>query len=439
MDTTSPSPAATSAPATLGRRVGIRLGLPDVRGHGSLILALGASAAGAGLAGPILLLYLTRVAGLALGYAGLVLTASGLVALTVPAFSSLATRRTGPLGLVVAAQGLQAAGTAGLAIATVPDRRPTVLLAACCLLLAVGQRAFWSSIFAVLADVADAGQARARTDPGDHSREEWFALAGMLQGAGFSVGALVGGALLAAPGTAPYITGMVLGATAFVFSGLLLARSPARSRIRSSTPPRVRILQDRPYLMLIVVNTLFALCSTVLGVGLSLYVVDGLSAPAWLIGPLLALNTLLGATCQGLAVRRTARFRRTATLAVGGLLWLGWGLATASLSLGSRWLVVPGLVVTVVIYSIAELIHAPLSMGLAADSAPSQARAEYLAWFQYSFAVATMAAPGLFAVAYSWGPATPWLVTSAIAAVASAGILALDRPLRNRTPDRCAR
>lgn len=353
------------------------------------------------------------------------MTASGLIALTVPVIAGSASRRFGARTVVVAAQALQACGAAGLALAGLPDHAHTAVLAACCLLLGLGQRAFWSSIFALIADAADPTSTRPGGDTGRGSTDEWFALAGMLQGAGFSVGALLGGALLIAPGPGSYMIGMAAGAAGFAFSGLLVARDPGHPRTGQGRPSGHRIHRDRPYLMFILVNTLFAFCSNILGVGLPLFVVDGLEAPGWLIGPLLALNTLLGATCQGLAVRRTARFGRVSMLAVSGLLWFAWGVATASLTLATLWVAIPGLVLTVILYSIAELIHAPFSMSLAADAAPAAVRAVYLSWFQYSFAVATMAAPGVFALTYGWGPAVPWLATSAVAGLAAGGILGL--------------
>jgi len=408
------------------------LGLPDIRGRGHLVLALGVGALGTGLAGPILLLYLIRVATFTLRDAGLLLTASGLVALGVPAFVGVALRRTGPAAVVLAAQGLQAAGAAGLVITALPGRRLPLVVTGCCILLSLGQRAFWSSIFGLLADTGDAAASGRRGATADRRRQEWFALAGMLQGTGFSVGALITGVLLVAPGPTPYVVGMGLGAAGFALSGLLLRGGAPQRRPDPHRRSSGRIHDDGPYLAFIGVNTLFAYCSTVLGVGLPLYIVDGLRAPAWLIGPLLALNTVLGATCQGLAVRKSAPFPIVTMLAATGALWLGWGLATAALSLAPMTVVVPGLVITVILYSIAELIHAPLSMGLAADASPEQSRAEHLAWFQYSFAVATTLAPGAFALTYALGPAIPWLMSAGVAAVAAVGILVIGPPLRAR-------
>lgn len=402
------------------------LGLPSIRGHVPLVLALCIDAIGTGLAGPLVLLYLTIVVGLPVATAGLVVTGSGVISLAVPAVAAAVAGRFTPRTIVIFALILQAIGTAGLLLAAMPAGRALPILVGCCLLTAVGGRAFWSSIFALVADAADAAGAEAK--------ESWFALSGMTQGVGFAVGALIAGALLIIPGSLPYVIALAVNSASMIIAAVLLARDPGHQRRAAPTDDNDdhetgQVHRDRPYLLLIAANTLFAFCSTILGVGLPLYVVQGLEAPAWLIGPLLALNTVIGATCQGLAVRATNRFRRIRVLVVAGLIWAVWGVVTAVLGLAPVWLVIPGLIMSVLVYSIAELIHAPVSMGLASDAAPQASRAGYLSWFQYSFALATIAAPGAFAVAFATAPELPWLITSIIGLLGCAAIIAAGRGL----------
>jgi MFS family permease len=416
------------------------LGLPSIRGHVPLVIALCVDAIGTGLAGPLVLLYLITVAGLPVATAGLVVTASGVISLAVPALTAAFSGRIGPRTIVIFALVLQSIGTAGLLLAAMPAGRALPILVACCLLNAVGGRAFWSSVFALIADAADTAEVdEAGDDQPDTGRrsgkDAWFALSGMTQGVGFAIGALLAGALLIMSGSLPYLIALAVNALSFVAAAVLLARDPGHPRVvppPADDQPRQRVHRDRPYLLLIAANTLFAFCSTVLGVGLPLYVVQGLEAPAWVIGPLLAMNTILGATCQGIAVRSTRRFRRIRVLVVAGLIWAVWGGVTASLGLAPLWLVLPGLIISVLIYSVAELIHAPVSMGLASDAAPAAARAGYLSMFQYSFALATIAAPGAFAVTFAVTPALPWLLTSVIAVLGCGAILLAGRGLAQR-------
>ncbi len=432
-----------SRPARTRRRSLTRLlGLPSIRGHVPLVVALCVDAIGTGLAGPLVLLYLITVVGLPVATAGIVVTASGVLSLAVPALTAAGSHRVGPRTIVIFALLLQAVGTAGLLLAAVPAGRALPILVGCCLLNAVGGRAFWSSVFALIADAADRAEA-AEPPAGDDrpdaerrpGKDAWFALSGMTQGVGFAVGALLAGVLLIMSGALPYLIALAVNAASFVAAAVLLARDPGHPEVAppaADDQPRKGVHRDRPYLLLIAANTLFAFCSTVLGVGLPLYVVEGLDAPAWLIGPLLALNTILGATCQGIAVRATRRFRRIRVLVVAGLIWAVWGGVTASLGLAPLWLIVPGLIISVLIYSVAELTHAPVSMGLASDAAPASARAGYLSMFQYSFALATIAAPGTFAITFAVTPALPWLLTSVIAVLGCAAILLAGRGLSAR-------
>lgn len=405
-----------------------RLGLPDTRGHAALVAALVVASLGAGAAGPLMLLYLTLVAGLDLPTAGALLTGGGLVSLVVPALVGRLSAALGSRTVVVAGQLLQAVGTAGLLLAALPVGRGLPLLVLWTVAIACGQRAFWSAVFALIADTAD----RTSSTAGP-----WFALAGMTQGTGFATGAIAAGALLTVSGPTPYVAALGVNVCALLASAvLLMIDRDGSDRVRSGPTredaPTDPVHRDRPYLLLIGANTLFAVCSVMLTLGLPLYVVTALDAPAWVVGPLLALNTVLGATCQGVAVRVTARFSRVRVLVGAGIGWTVWGLASAALPAVPSAALIPALVLSVLVYSLAELVHAPVSMELAARSAPRASRDDHLAWFQYSFAVASTVSPGLFALSFAVAPALPWLVTAIVAALACVAVVIAGRALSDR-------
>ena len=90
---------------------------------------------------------------------------------------------------------------------------------------------------------------------------------------------------------------------------------------------------------------------------------------------------------------------------------------------------VPGLVLSVLVYSAAELLHGPRSIAYAADAAPPGQRSTYLSWFQYSFALANIAAPGVFAAGFSVDPGLPWVITSVVALVACVGLVLVSKAL----------
>jgi MFS family permease len=414
--------------------------LPGLRRHVPLAIVLGVDSIGTGISGPLLLLFLTRVADIPLPQAGLTLSATFGVALVVPAVVGQLVHRLGGRNVLIGAQVLQAAGLAGLFFA-----RELPAIAAFALVAAIGQRTFWSSVFSVVADASDSG-------PAD-DKDRWFAFTNMVQNTGFALGALAAGGLLLIPGDLPYLLAVGTNAVCFAVSALLLlgdrsgrtdgssgangssgADESSRADESSATaasavPHRTHRIPTWPYLGLIGVGALFAFCSTILGSGLGLYVVDGLAAPASIVGPLLAINTVLNAVGQAPAVRLTRRYSRVRVMVVAGLVWSVWGLCTAALGLAPAAVVVPGLVLSVLVYSTAELLHGPRSIAYAADAAPPGQRSTYLSWFQYSFAVANVAAPGVFAATFSVDPGLPWIVTSAVALVACMGLVLVARTL----------
>ena len=394
--------------------------LPGLRRHLPLAIALGVDSIGTGISGPLLLLFLTRVAGLPLPQAGLTLSATFAVALVVPALVGQVVPRLGGRNVLIGAQVLQAIGLTGLLVS-----RELPAIAACTLVAAIGQRAFWSSVFAVIADASDTG-------PAD-DKDRWFALTNMVQNTGYALGALTAGALLLIPGDLPYLLAIGTNAACFAISALLLVGyrtgPPSPVDTTPAATPRVHRIPSWPYLGLIGVGALFAFCSTILGSGLGVYVVDGLAGPAAVVGPLLAINTVLSAFGQAPAVRLTRRYSRVRVMVVAGLVWSVWGLCTAALGLAPAELVVPGLVLSVVVYSTAELLHGPRSIAYAADAAPPGQRSTYLSWFQYSFALANIAAPGVFAAGFSVNPGLPWVITSVVALVACVGLVLVARAL----------
>ncbi|MFD7022484.1 MFS transporter [Promicromonospora sukumoe] len=389
--------------------------LPELRRHIPLVVALGVDSIGTGISGPLLLLFLTRVADIPLQQAGLTLSATFAVALVVPALVGQVVPGLGGRNILIAAQVLQAVGLAGLLVA-----RDLPAVAACTLVAAIGQRAFWSSVFSVIADASDSGPAE--------DKDRWFAFTNMVQNTGYALGALAAGALLLIPGDLPYLLAISTNAVCFVASALLLL-SDRSARRADAAPVRAHRLPALPYLGLIGVAALFAFCSTILGSGLGVCVVDGLAAPAALVGPLLAVNTILSAVGQASAVRLTRRRSRVAVMVVAGIIFAVWGVCTAALGLAPAAIIVPGLILSVLVYSVAELLHGPRSLAYAADAAPPGQRSTYLSWFQYSFALANIAAPGVFAATFSVDPGLPWIITSVVALVACVGLVLVARVL----------
>ncbi|TCC40293.1 MFS transporter [Kribbella speibonae] len=389
------------------------LGLPNVRGRVPLLAGLAIDSFGGGCAGPLLLLFFNKVAGIPLGTAGVMLTVATLFSIAAPAAVGLVVDRVGPRNLVVGAQFAQ-----GLAFTGFFFGRSMWLLFLCALVMTTGQRVFWSAIFSLLADVADEGE-----------RDKWFGLGGMMQAGGLALGALVAGWLLAIGGDAPFLFAMALNAVTFYLAGLLLLRlHPSHhERTNQDSGPAPLLRKDKTFLALIGANTLLALCTMMLGVGVPVYVTEALTVPKWLVGVLIAATAVVLATGQTLVVRHTEQRRRTNVMVVAGITYAVWALLMAlQVHIAAGW-VVPVLVLATACYAFADVLHAATNNALSAEISPAVGRGKYLSYWQYSFTFSSVLAPAFFAQLFEVHHELPWVALAALALVASLTIYILAR------------
>jgi MFS family permease len=121
--------------------------------------------------------------------------------------------------------------------------------------------------------------------------------------------------------------------------------------------------------------------------------------------------------------------RRTRILVASAGAYVLWAvLLVVALDLPDAW-VVPFLFVVMLAFTVGELLHAPTSSSVAAAASPPGQRGRYLSAFQFSFAIANVIAPALFAQLFAARPAAPWIAVAALAAVAGAATLWLERVL----------
>jgi MFS family permease len=383
--------------------------------------ALTVDAVGSGLFVPASLLFFPRVTDLSLATIGVLLSVATLATLPLPPLAGVLVDRYRARNVVLLALLCQALGTGGYLLARDPAWIFVVVLVA-----ATGNRLFWCSVFTLAADLPADGVGRAQQD-------RRFALVGMAQSAGFGVGAAGSGLLLAVDSATVYQALAAANAGSYLLAAVAIAvLVPAGAREPGHRDPaggyRV-LLADRPYLALIVVNTVFALCAVWLGSALPVYLVEGVDAPGWLVSPVLAANTAVQAVGQAWAARRLGRLSRVRALVFSGGLWTVWAAGLAVAVGVPRQLLVPYVLLVTACYTAAELIHAPVSNALAAAAAPAVLRGRYLAAFQYCFALASVLAPGLFGLTFALHPAAPWAVLALLAAAGSLGMSALEHRL----------
>jgi MFS family permease len=375
---------------------------------------------------PLSMLYLSSSSGASLVRVGTLLSLAGLLSLPLPLWIGGLVDRLGPKPIVLVAQLLQAAGF----LAYLTARNDGAVLAAATV-ASLGQRAFWSSAFTLVSNLSD-------RDPVGHSRERWFGIIGSLRAAGYGVGAVMAGVAMSAKSGLMYRGAIGACACLLMAAGLLLGWGVPRSAAlpaqagdeeqgkaeRGSRGYRA-LWADRPYLALVGLNTAFALCNVMLSIAFPPFIDRRLPAVTWAVGPLLAMNTVVQAVLQTSVVRLIRPLPRHTSLCLAGVLWASWACLTAGPLWMPRALWIPCLAVAVLCYSAAQLVHSPVSNALSADAAPSELRGRYLAVFQYSFAIATVAAPLLFSLLFDISSAAPWAALAALALVTVPGMLAL--------------
>lgn len=399
-------------------------GVSQARGGAVLIGALVIDSLGNGLFLPLSLVFFLRLTTVPLGTLGVLASAATAVTLPVPVWTGTLADRFGALPLVVGAQLLQAAGY--LAFGQVKSPAGIFAVSA---LVAVGVRVFWSAIFTALADYADAA-------PGERPRDSWFALANTARTAGLAAGGLAAGAVVADGRTVAYL-GIAYGAAAsFTAAAALIGLFVRAPRARDGGPGGPGgpsgggyrgMLADRPFLGLIAVNAVFAMSSMMLPLGLPAFALRGLHLPGWLTALVLAGNAITISALGPSVTRRVRRYRRTRILAAAAGAWAAWSLLFAVLVPGHPLWVIPLLIGATLLFTLADVLHAPASAALAAAVAPEPVRGRYLAVFQYSFMLAGVVAPVFFTSLFSVGRSVPWAVFALVCGAGGLAVLALER------------
>ncbi|HEV2778237.1 MAG TPA: MFS transporter [Actinophytocola sp.] len=389
-------------------------------GGAVLVGALVIDSVGTGLFLPLSLIYFVRLTDVGLGLLGVLISIAGAVAFPMPIWAGALADRFGAFPVVVAAQLMQALGY--LAYAWVGE--PVGIFLATCL-VTIGMRFFWSTVFTAVVDFAD-GSASGM------SKDSWLAVANTARNGGLALGGLITGAVVAGGEVTAYraIAYCVAGCFGLAAAAIaLFVRAPRRPVSDADEPGAGyrTLLRDRPFLMLIGINTAFAMTSMMLALGLPTLVLIGLHGPAWLASAVLVGNTVLITVLATPVVKRLAPYRRTRVIMAAAALWAGWSFLFAVLLPGEHIWVIPVLIAATVLFTVAEVMHAPVSMALVAVIAPISVRGRYLATFQYSFALAQVIAPAYFTTLFEIHRALPWVGLGLINCLSILAMLGWER------------
>ncbi|MFE6783529.1 MFS transporter [Streptomyces sp. NPDC057680] len=181
------------------------------------------------------------------------------------------------------------------------------------------------------------------------------------------------------------------------------------------------VFRDRLALLLLPLFGVQLFVYSLTEVALPLAVHDSGLSPA-VYGAMAAVNAILVVALQPFATARLSRFPQLAVQGAGGTLIAG-GVALTGLADG-----VVGYTVSVVVWSLGEVVVAGIAAGVVANLAPAHARGRYQGAFSWTWGLARFAALTLGVAMYTTlGPSVLWwtaLVAGTAAAVATAALTA---------------
>jgi MFS family permease len=182
------------------------------------------------------------------------------------------------------------------------------------------------------------------------------------------------------------------------------------------------VLRDQRFMALV---GLTFLLGSVMQQGSSTLAVDmgahGLTARQY--GLVAAINGLVIVLLQ-IPVTRALRARSSAGLLAAGSFLLAWGFGLTAFA-GSVGLYA----LTVVVWTLGEIVHAPASMSVVADIAPATARGRYQGMYTLSWSAASFAGPLVGGLTLDHlGRDAVWAGCAIVGTIAGAGYYLLLRP-----------
>ncbi len=209
------------------------------------------------------------------------------------------------------------------------------------------------------------------------------------------LGAVFGGIALAVDETWAYVAVFILNALFTGFAAWNTTRLPHLPPYqRGAGEPRLAVLRDWPYVVIVVITGLFSLHFFVMELGLTLYISERTEAPTVMVSVLLILNTAMVALFQVRMSRRADSVEAGAKALVRGSIWIAGGFAVIALAdRGSPWLAVAVLVVGSLVHVVGEMIGSGGQWGLQMGLAPHERQGQYQGFAGLSFSVMAVIGP----------------------------------------------
>jgi MFS family permease len=253
-----------------------------------------------------------------------------------------------------------------------------------------------------------------------------YALYRLAINAGFAAGPAVAGLLAE---RSFFFLFVVDAATSAAFGTIALIALPEGTRSDRAAERRGEarraMLADRGFLLFLVATVAGALVYLQSTTTFPLHVRDsGLSEAAY--GLLISLNGALIVLIELPITAFTGRLPAREVIAAGFLVvGVGFGLTSLAHSL-------PALAATVVVWTLGEIIGAPVGNAYVVGLAPQRLRGRYMGAVVMTYAVSFVIGPAAGAAVYGWSPSALWVGCAILGVVAAA--LMMAAPRRRVTP-----
>ncbi|AOR37523.1 MFS transporter [Streptomyces fodineus] len=409
-------------------------GLPDLAGKGRFVTANLIDSLGNGLVLAFTVVFFVKTTSLSLAAVGAALTAGELLVLPVPLFIGRLLEKYGSRTVVAVGNWISMVGFIGFLFSHAAWQ--IVLWQ---FVVQLGSTAFWMGNNPLIVLVARGVE-----------RPRWFGFVRALRNVGVGFGGAASAVALSVGTAAGLRAVMVINVVTFAVAGWLVItfRGADTSEAAAAGPAQPKaaepeqgagkttgrpsggyrtVLKDTRYLRLVATNISFVFASRVIRVLLAVYAADNLDAGSWIVGVLLVLNTAMVALLQTLA-SRWIEARRPVTVLVLALLFNAAAFVVfGALLVLPGWAVIAGLLVAMVLYTVAEILSSPPTSELSVVMAPEHLRGRYLGVYQLSWSVGGALAPALLTALSEGGAALPWVFLTAISVLAVPLVIGLDR------------
>jgi MFS family permease len=183
-----------------------------------------------------------------------------------------------------------------------------------------------------------------------------------------------------------------------------------------------RVMSDRAFVLLFLASMLVAFIYVQQQTTLPLHVVGPAGLTPKDFGFLLALNGLLVIALE-LPISSLTMHRPPKQMIALGFLLFGVGFGLTAVAHSEL-----ALLGTVAIWTLGEMISAPIAYAYLADIAPEHLRGRYQGLYELSWGIGGVAGPAFGAVLFSVTPTGLWLLCGGLGLVAALFVLATPRP-----------